>query len=154
MQHLDESSESTINDLEKEWRCSATGFSVQESFAYEQRKLKQLPSSFPILPVAEKRCLVRDEGVVHFCNNYYQVPGKLRGHIILCINTGGEIILYHDGEEIERYEYLPQARGMVRYSQKVLQDKDLKISNRVRAWALEVAQRQVDIYHEIIQGGA
>ncbi len=141
-----------LEDLEKRWRSGATGFTVEESFNYEKKYLKKLPEYFPRIPVKEQLCRVNNDGTVHFCNNQYQVPGRFRGHTMLCINTGIEIILYHDGEEIERYAYLPQAQGMIMLSEKVFQDESIPISKRVRAWALEVSQRQVEIYQEIIQG--
>jgi len=154
MKELQDSCDEKILELEKVWRCGATGHSVEKSFAYEQKRLKPLPESFPLIPLKEERCRVRDDGTIRFCNNYYQVPGKYRGCDMLCINTGSEIIFYRDGEEIERFSFLPQSKGMVMLSEKVLNDENLEISDRVRFWALEVAQRQVDIYHEILQGGA
>ena len=63
------------------------------------------------------------------------------------------MIIYHHGEELKRFDYLVHSRGMVMLSENVLADESLKISDTVRQWALEVARRQVSIYHEIIQGG-
>ena len=151
--HLQKDGDAKLHYLEYEWRCAATGNTVEKSFLYEQKMLKQLPKYFPILPLAEKKCIVGSDGIVNFKNNSYQVHGSLRGQKVLCEHMGNEIILYHEGEEIERYEYLPQARGMVRLSKKVLQDEELKISDRVRNWGIEVAERQVAIYYEIMQGG-
>jgi hypothetical protein len=41
---------------------------------------------------------------------------------------------------------------MVMLSEQAIADKDVYLSDTVRQWALEVAQRQVGIYQEIIQG--
>ena len=152
MSELQRSSEEKLIELEKGWRCGATGYSVAESFLYEQKQLRPLPLDFPQIPVRERKQRVRHDGTVHFCRNYYQVQGKYRGKDVLCIHTGPEVLLYHDGEEIGRFDYLPHSEGMVRLSEHVLRDPDLKISNRVRQWALEVASRQVEIYHKISRG--
>jgi hypothetical protein len=68
------------------------------------------------------------------------------------LHTGQEIRIYHEGDEIERYGYLPGAKGMVRLSEKTLNDPGLVLSDTVRGWALDVARRQVDIYEEILAG--
>ncbi|MBU4306438.1 MAG: IS21 family transposase [Candidatus Aminicenantes bacterium] len=139
-----------IQELESEWRCGATGLSVQESFAYERSYLRPLPDHFAVLPLAESRRLVRRDGMVFFAGNYYQVHRAYVGKEVLCLHTGREIVIYHDGDELERYEYLPRARGMVRLSAAVLRDPQLHLSEIVRNWGLHVAQRQVAIYHELI----
>jgi transposase len=150
---LQKYSDDKLQELEQEWRCGATGYSVSESFAYEQKQLGELPICFPQIPVKESRSRVRNDGTVFFCKNYYQVPIEYRSKDILCINTGSEVVLYHEGEVIDRFDYLPYSEGMVMLSEKVLRDPGLKISNRVRQWGLEVASRQVEIYHEISNGG-
>jgi transposase len=153
LNELQEYATEKLENLEKKWRSGATGLNVEESFAYEKKYLKKLPEYFPLLPIKEQVCRVNNDGTVHFCNNNYQISGRYRGQNMLCINTGTEIILYHDGEEIERYAYLPRAQGMVMISEKVFQDESLQISQKVRNWALEVAHRQVELYYEISQGG-
>jgi hypothetical protein len=142
----------TLVDLEEEWICGATGLSIRESFEYEKRFLKPLPESFPELPLKESRTKVRRDGTVYFCGNYYQVPQIYRDKSVLCLHTGQEIRIYHEGDEIERYGYLPGAKGMVRLSEKTLNDPKLILSDTVRGWALEVARRQVGIYEEIRAG--
>jgi hypothetical protein len=72
--------------------------------------------------------------------------------VVLCLHSGLEIRIYHAGEEIERYPFLPGVKGMVRLTEKALTDDALQLSPRVRGWALEVARRQVDIYHELLGG--
>lgn len=145
--------ERKLNELEHEWRCGATGLSVSESFAYEKEFLKPLPQFFPQLPVAEKHTRVRSDCTVYFLGNYYQVERKYRGKSVLCLNTGCEIVIFHEGKEIGRFSYLPQAKGMVALSEQALSDPQLLISQQVRSWALNVARRQVSIYHEIVKGG-
>jgi transposase len=137
---------------EQNWSCGATGLRVPESFAYEKRYLKSLPESFPELPVKEQRTRVRRDGTVWFAGNYYQVPGVYTDKVVLCLHSGLEIRIYHAGEEIERYPFLPGVKGMVRLTEKALTDDALQLSPRVRGWALEVARRQVDIYHELLGG--
>jgi len=100
----------------------------------------------------ERRTSVRRDGTVFFRGNYYQVPGIYRRKSVLCVHTGQEIVIYHDGDEIGRFPYLPGTKGMVRLAGHVLEDPELCLSETVRRWGLEVAGRQVAIYQEIIGG--
>jgi len=99
------------------WRCGATGQTVAESFAYEKKYFKPLPETFPFLPLKERLCRVRRDGTVYFDYNYYQLPRDYVDHTVLCMNTGTEIQIYHDGQLISRFPYLPQAKGMVMMSE-------------------------------------
>jgi len=137
--------------LEREWRCGATGVSVEESFAYEKEHLKPLPIDFPCFPLKEKRTTVRRDGTVYFDGNYYQVRGEYRGRSVLCVNTGEEIMIYHGGQRIGHFPYLPATKGMVMLAEQAIEAKGSTLSDTVRQWALEVAQRQVQIYQEIMQ---
>ena len=120
-------------------------------FFLDNNNLRPLPEGFPQFPLSELRTRVRHDGTVYFDGNYYQVHRDYRDRSVLCINTGEEIAIYHDGDEIERHPYLPEAKGMVVLSEKALKDQTLCLSETVRQWALEVARRQVEIYQEIIQ---
>ncbi len=140
-----------LSRFEREWRCGATGLSVEESFAYERKYLKPLPDHFPVIPLQEKRARVRRDGLVFFKGNYYQVHSAYRDKTVLCMNTGEEIVIYHNGEEIKRFPNLPGTRGMVRLSEEVMEDPTLILSDTVRQWGLEVARRQVLIYQDIIR---
>jgi transposase len=152
MADLQERVNEELRRCDHQWRCGATGLSVAESFAYENGHLKPLPVHFPILPLKENRTKVRRDGTVFFDGNYYQVPGAYVGRTVLCMNTGQEIMMYHDGEEIGRFPYLAGTKGMVMLSERVLEDPELRLSETVRRWGLEVAARQVAIYQEIIAG--
>jgi len=55
MADLQESLDREHSELKKEWRCGATGLSVEESFAYEREHLRALPDHFPSFPLKEKR---------------------------------------------------------------------------------------------------
>jgi len=136
------------------WRCGATGQTVAESFAYEKKYFKPLPETFPLLPLKERLCRVRRDGTVYFDYNYYQLPRDYVDHTVLCINSGTEIRIYHDGRLIRRFPYLPQAKGMVMMSEAALLDEAIHLSDTVRAWGLEVARRQVTYYQEILRGSA
>jgi transposase len=153
MKDLQDYSDVLLESFEHEWRSSTTGLTVSESFSYEQEHLSPLPEHFPLLPVRERYIRVRRDCTVHFCNNYFQVERRYIGQTVLCMNTGDEILIYYNGEEINRYAYLPGSRGMMRLCEKVLRDPELKISDKVRQWGLEVSRRQVEIYHEISNGG-
>jgi len=151
MADLQEKLDAELQELEKEWRCGATGLSVEESFSYEREHLRALPVDFPVFPLKEKRTTVRRDGTVYFDDNYYQVSDEYRDRSVLCINTGEEIIIYHNGQKIGYFPYLPGTKGMVMLSEHAIEAKDVYLSDTVRQWALEVAQRQVQIYQEIIQ---
>ena len=138
--------------IEEFRRCGATGLCVAESFAYERPHLRPLPSVFPVLPLKEMRTRVRRDGTVYFDSNYYQVPGAYRDRAVLCVNTGQEIVVWHEGKVVERFSYLPGTRGMMRLSRQALEDPEVYLSDVVRRWGLEVARRQVEIYQEIIRG--
>ena len=153
LKELQSFTDEKLRKLEQEWRSSSTGFSVEKSFAYEKDHLRPLPKHFPKVPVRERYLRVRTDGTVHFCRNYYQLNRDYIGKTVLCQNTGREIVIHYRGEEILRKGYLPGSKGMVVLSEDVLRDPELKISDRVRQWALDVASRQVDIYQEISNGG-
>jgi len=138
--------------LEKTWRCGATGLSVEESFAFEKKHLRPLVESFPALPLRERRTRVRNDSTVFFEWNYYQVSRFYRDKSVLCVNTGQEILIYHEGTQIGRFPHLPGTKGMVMLSEDVIADPELHLSDTVRNWGLEVARRQVMIYQEIIRG--
>ncbi len=138
-----------LTELEDEWRCGATGRSVSESFRYEKKHLSPLPESFPLLPLKECRTKVRRDGTVYFDGNYYQVPQVYMDKSVLCLHTGEEIRIYHGGDEIDRFAYLPGVKGMVRVSEKAINSTTIPLSETVRLWALQVARRQVEIYHEL-----
>jgi transposase len=151
MADLHQKAEEEIRKLERKWQSGATGRGVAESFGYEQKYLKSLPQDFPLLPLNERRTQVRMDSTVFFEGNYYQVKGHYRGHVVLCVNTGEEIVIYHEGDEIGRCAYLPKAKGMVRLSEEAINDSGVHLSGIVRRWALEVAARQVEIYQDIIR---
>ncbi len=142
--------EALIASCETQWRCGATGLPVEESFAYERPFLQPIPAVFPVLPVQEARKTVRRDGTIYFAGNYYQVPHVSQDKTVLCLHTGQEILLYHRGSLIGCFAHLPQAKGMVRLQPSALETTGIPLSETVRTWALEVAERQVDIYHDLI----
>jgi transposase len=147
--HIDEK----LKQLEEGWLCGATGLSVRQSFDYERRYLRSLPEFFPQLPVKEMRSTVREDGTVYFDGNYYQLPDVYIAKSVLCLHTGQAIHIYHSGEEVSRFNHLPGVKGMVRLSEDALHSENIYLSDTVRTWALEVARRQVDIYHELVSEG-
>lgn len=136
--------------LKQRWRCGATGLTIAESFAYEQPTLRPLPVHFPVLPLAEARHVVRRDGIVAFQGNYYQVPDVYREKTIACLHTGQEICCDHQGTLMARFPHLPGTKGMVRLHPEALQTTPIPLSDTVRAWALEVAERQVAIYQDLV----
>ena len=152
LRDLQEYSNIRLKELEdNEWRSSTTGLMVTQSHEYEREHLKDLPGHFPKLPVRENYLRVRRDGTVAFCNNYYQVGGFYSGKRVLCVNTGSEIHIYLDGDKLESFSYLPQSKGMVMLSEQVIRDPSSHVSDRVRRWGVEVAQRQLEYYQEIIR---
>lgn len=141
-----------IREIENHWLCGATGAAVEKSYQYERKFLKSLPDIFPAIPIKEARTTVRRDGTAYFDGNYYQVGQEFCDRSVLCVNSGSQIHI-HGGEEIETYYYLPQAKGMVRLSRNAILEAQTPLSPTVRAWALEVAERQVEYYEAISQGG-
>lgn len=154
MADLQETVERKLAECEGKWRCGATGLTVAESFLYEKKSLKPLPEPFPRLPLCEKRTRVRRDGTVYFDGNYYQVLRDYIDRSVLCINTGHEVSIFHHGNEIERFPYLPKTKGMLMLSKKAIEDPAVTLSDTVRRWGLEVARRQVGIYQEISTVGS
>ena len=155
MLELQQTASQNLVELETQWRCGATGLSVKESLDYETDHLKSLPGSFPRIPVRENYLRVRDDSTVCFGGNFYQLKRKYIGKTVLCINNGQEILIYYNGDELERYDYLPGSRGMVNLSETALQaltddEFNIAVSDKVLSWGLDVARRQVSIYNDII----
>lgn len=152
LRDLQEATMGEIEELEREWRCGATGLSVAESFQYERKFLRPLPGVFPSFPVKEARCRVKRDMTVYFHGNHYQVPKRFVDRYVLCTFTGDEVVIHHEGEEVGRFPYLPGTRGMVVLDERVLLDREIHMNETVRSWGLEVARRQVEIYDDVIRG--
>lgn len=153
MQDLQAYCDNELTRLEGVWRSSSTGMLVCDTYSFEQDHLKPLPNDFPLLPVHESYVDVRPDCIVPFAGNTYQVERKYSRCKVLCVNTGSEIEIYYQGEEIGRFPYLPLSKGMLMLSKKALSDPDIHLSKTVREWGLEVAVRQVDYYHQIASRG-
>lgn len=152
LKDLEAESDRVIGVLEEQWRCGATGLSVSESYRYERRFLRPLPAVMPSTSVRQERCRVKHDMTVYFMGNYHQLSRRYVDRWVLCTFTGTEIVIEHEGKELGRFAYLPEARGMVRLQAEVFLDEEIHMSETTRSWALEVARRQVDIYEEIVQG--
>jgi len=148
---LDAAINGQVARLEREWRCGATGLTVEESFAYEKQSLKPLPALYPILPVKEQRVRVKRDTMAYFMGNDHQVSKVYADKTVLCTFTGREIVIHHEGKELGRWPHLPGTKGMVRLQEGVLEDPELHFNPTVRAWAMEAARRQVDYYQAIIE---
>jgi transposase len=151
---LQEYIDRTIENIERRWLCGATGATVEKSYEYEKGFLRPLPGIFPAIPVKELKTVVRRDGTVFFDGNYYQVGQEYSLKGVLCLHSGTKIHIFHGGEEIETYDHLPQAKGMVRLSRPAIESSSTPLSATVRSWALEVAERQVEYYEAIVGGGA
>lgn len=151
MADLQTYAEQMLEQAEQEWRCGATGLSVAKSFELEREHLRPLPADFPTYPLSEKRAVVRRDGTVWFDGNYYQVARVHIGREVLCQHFGTTITIWREGQVLGRFEHLPGTLGMVRLSEAAIADRNLYLSEPVRQWGLEVARRQVDIYHNITQ---
>ena len=149
MAHLQEYVDHKVPEAMKNWRCPATGRSVADSLAYERTFLRPLPDLFPAIPVKEEKRLVKRDGTVAFCGNAYQLPEAYIGKMVLCTHAGTEIVIHHEGKELFRRPYLPDAKGMLLYNPDAIETSSIPLSPRMKAWALDVARRQIDIYHTI-----
>lgn len=142
-----------IMELEADQRCGATGRSVAESFAYEKSHLKAYEKVSIELPLNERLIVVARDATVNFAGNTYQLEQRFVGRMVYCIQTRLHVRIYSDNELIEEQPYLPDSKGMVVLSKKALSDPAVLISPWTRSKALEVAERQVDIYQQISTGG-
>jgi len=140
-----------LSRYEREWRCGATGTSIAEAYEWEQTHLKALPDPLPRAADAEQRIRVKKDGTLLFQGNSYQVPKDLCQKWVWCRLWSSRLEIWHEGQCVLTHTYQGQARGMVVLHEQVLNDPDLKLSARVRAWSLEVARRQADYYDDIIR---
>jgi transposase len=130
--------------------CPATGTTITEAYEYEREFLLQAIDDVPMIPIATMTTKVQKGSLVWFEGNYYQIPQGFIGKRVRCIHTGATIEIYHDGELLETYSYEPGLKGMVRMSRKAAAEENRPMSELVKEWWLEVADRQIDYYHEII----
>jgi len=138
-----------VMELEADQRCGATGRSVTESFAYEKNHMKAYKKVSIELPLKERLIVVGRDATVSFVGNMYQLERRFVGRTVYCIQTRLHVRIYSDNELIEEKPYLPESRGMVVLSKKALSDPAVQVSSWTREKALEVAERQVDIYQKI-----
>jgi hypothetical protein len=111
MSDLQENLDQELQEMEREWRCGATGLSVEESFFYEKEYLREMPIDFPSFPLREKRSTGRGDGLVYFDGKYYQLDGEYRLRRVLCINTGERVTIYHQGQVIGQFPLYSRNQG-------------------------------------------
>lgn len=153
LSELQEHIDRALAGLEQEQRSGASGCSVSESFSLERKHLGPLKRLDIELPLVERLATVRRDGTVTFQNNSYQVERRFIGRSVLCVQTRLRIKIYFRNQVIVDQPYLPGCRGMIVLSEKALRDPGIHISSWTREQALKVAQRQIDIYEEISNGG-
>jgi transposase len=129
--------------------CPATGTTIAEAFEYEKRWLRPLPEAEPEIPVATAPTTVKKGSLVWFQGNYYQLPQGFTGKQVRCIHTGTHIEIYCGGELLDIFDHVPGLQGMIRMSRKAALMSERPMSDLVKAWWLEVADRQIEYYHEI-----
>lgn len=129
--------------------CPTTGTFISEAYGYEKKYLKQLKEVEIEIPIETTTTPVQKGSVVWFKGNYYQIPEGYEGKRVRCVNTGSLIKIFHGGELLETYSYRPELKGMVRISKVAAELSKRPMSDLVKSWWLEVAERQLDYYQEI-----
>ncbi len=151
MKELQERLDETVDQVMKESRCGATGFSVEASFTIEKRYLRPLPEVFPEIPIASTRARVSQDGMVPFGGNAYQVGHEYAGQMVWVMQYGQEVVVYHDGTCLGRFPSFPKARGMNVLSERVIRNCPPYVSPLVQASAFEVARHQLAFYEEVLE---
>jgi transposase len=133
------------------WNCPATGTSIEAAYEYEKQYLASVGQA-PQIPVDTATTTVSRESLVYFRGNWYQIPEGYARMPVRCINTGTQIQIFHNGKLIQSHDYLPGAKNMIRLSPQAISTTTRPMSDLTRQWALEVAERQMDLYQEIAGG--
>lgn len=140
-----------VTERISQWNCPATGTSIQAAYEYEKQHLMSVCDA-PQIPVDTATTKVSKESLVYFRKNWYQIPEGFAGKTVRCINTGTQIQIFSEGELIQSHDYLPGAKNMIRLSRQAIVTATRPLSDLTRQWALEVADRQMDLYQEIAGG--
>jgi transposase len=149
LEHLQDFIDHKIEQFCARTICPATGTTISEAYEYEKQYLNPAIKDIPAIPVETMITPVQKGNLVYFKKNYYQIPAGYVGKSVRCINTGSHIQIMHDGVLLEEYEYEPEVEGMIRMSRIAAESATRPISDLVKGWWLEVADRQLDYYHEI-----
>jgi transposase len=131
--------------------CPATGTTIAEAYEYEKKYLGPLPEGKTEIPVATAVTKVQKGSLVWFQGNYYQIPEGFTGKQVRCIHTGTHITIHYHGNQIDSFEYVPGVKGMIRMSRKAAESSCRPMSDLVKEWWLEVADRQIEYYHELTE---
>lgn len=129
--------------------CPATGTTISHAYEYERKYLNPVTEDELEIPVETMVTPVQKGSLVYFKGNYYQIPEGYTGRKVRCINTGSLIKICSDGVLLEEYSYEPGLKGMVRMGKRAAESSSRPMSDLVKNWWLEVADRQLDYYHEI-----
>jgi hypothetical protein len=153
MEHLQEFIDHKVEQFCARTICPATGTVISKAFEYERTYLNRALQDIPQIPLDTMTTPVQSGNLVWFRGNYYQIPSGYAQKSVRCINTGEHIEIYHDGELLERYAYEPEVQGMIRMSKTAAETADRPVSDLVKGWWLEVAERQMEYYHDIVGAG-
>jgi len=129
--------------------CPATGTTITEAYAYEKNWLLPLPEGAAEIPVATAVAKVQKGSLVWFQGNYYQIPEGFIGKQVRCIHAGTRVEIHYHGELLDSFDHVPGLKGIVRISRKAAELSERPMSQLVKEWWLEVADRQIEYYHEI-----
>jgi transposase len=153
MEHLQDFIDHKIEQFCTRTTCPATGTTISEAYDYERKFLNTALQDIPQIPVDTMTTPVQTGNLVWFRGNYYQIPAGHAGKSVRCINTGTHIEIYHAGVLLEQFNYEPEVLGMIRMSRNAAETTTRPISDLVQGWWLEVAERQMEYYHDIIGAG-
>jgi transposase len=149
LEHLQSFIDQKVDEHCRRTMCPATGTTIAEAFEYEKKFLNPLPKRMPDIPIQTLSATVQKGSLVWFKGNYYQIPEGFVGKNVRCVNSGTHIRIYHEGHLLDSHVYVPDIRGMVKMSETAIRTSKRPMSDLTRSWGVEVAQRQLDYYHEI-----
>lgn len=154
LEELQAAIDNHVEEKSREWSCPATGTTIEKAYRYEKEFLLPHKEGSTFIPVDTIVTKVLKDSTVNYKGNYYQVPEGYVGKSIRCINTGTRLELHFEGQILEAYGYCPGPKGMVRISERVVDESKRPLSDLTREWCKEVATHQLDYYQAIMGGEA
>jgi len=152
LDHLQDFINQKIDELCSRTICPATGTTVAKAFEYEKKYLNQTVEKISEIPEEAVSAIVQKGSLVWYRGNHYQIPEGFIGKKVRCVNTGTTLKIFHQGQLLETFRIIGDAKGMVRMSKASAETSQRPMSDLVRSWWLEVADRQIDYYQEITGG--
>jgi len=72
------------------------------------------------------------------------------GHAVRCVNTGSQIQIFYEGKLLGQFGLIPGTEKMLRLNPEAAQVSTRPLSDLSREWWEGTADRQMEIYQEIV----